>query len=220
MSADDTSAEGPDDPEFLVGHRGADIWILMEPSDEISAGSKLVLVLMWWHSLPHQSHAKAWKTPDYISLANLSRWSGQDLCVVERCIRDLTNSGWIRWDRDGWMLAWRTPFSISEDSGFVYAIEFTNGTVKIGKTSSPKRRFLEHDRSAARFGVSAKRRWCTIRHDGYDTTEREVLRLVSCSFACLTGREYFHASGAFDLAVRTTDRLVYGVPMASTGGTP
>lgn len=90
--------------------------------------------------------------------------------------------------------------------GHLYVVEFSTGTVKVGKTRRPDKRIGEHEREAAAFGGRISDRWVSAAHDGYDTAEDALI-----DACCLEGkqikREYF-AGLPFDRAVELAQAAV------------
>jgi hypothetical protein len=94
--------------------------------------------------------------------------------------------------------------------GELYVIAFSNGIVKVGRSDDFCRRFHEHRRDAARFGLAIADWW---RSDPLDRTEHRERRLIArmseVGIRTAAGREYF--SGVpFSVAVALAERLVCG----------
>jgi hypothetical protein len=82
-----------------------------------------------------------------------------------------------------------------EFGGCVYALKFSDGTVKVGKSRHLKQRFDHHLQVMGWKGAQLVDFWFSRHHDYYSVTERlaikaaESLMTPECS---KTGFEYFH----------------------------
>ncbi len=75
--------------------------------------------------------------------------------------------------------------------GYIYAIQFSTGVTKVGRTSDPWTRYDQHRSAAETFGVSITRHWVSPLHNRFERTER---RLVETALELSTGQirtEYF-----------------------------
>lgn len=99
--------------------------------------------------------------------------------------------------------------------GHLYVVEFSTGTVKVGKTKRPDKRIGEHEREAAAFGGRIADRWVSPAHDGYDANE--VTLIAECAReGKQIKREYF--SGLpFARAVELAEVAVAGVASSGKG---
>lgn len=68
--------------------------------------------------------------------------------------------------------------SHKDRGGYVYVVEFGDGTVKPGMTRNPRRRMEQHVDSASKFGVALERFWISPAHDDYWKNERLILDSV------------------------------------------
>ena len=184
-------------------HTKAAYWILRLPerrSDLLDAGCKVVLQAHWNCVDPDverdASGSECWPTAEAIAHAIGSTESA----VVDRR-RKLIAAGWMRRDGAGWALAWQRPLAVLREIGCVYALEFSSGTVKVGKTKNADRRLAEHEAAAACFGLSILRRWVSVEHEGCDQTERMMIETLRESQTSLNGGEFF--DGGFDEAVES-----------------
>lgn len=75
--------------------------------------------------------------------------------------------------------------------GYVYVIEFDNGTIKVGCTSNPQSRVSAHVRSAASFGIVLTRQWVSPLHEGHQETEKQLISLAEQFGSVSGGTEYF-----------------------------
>ncbi|HWB36857.1 MAG TPA: hypothetical protein VHA75_12605 [Rugosimonospora sp.] len=84
--------------------------------------------------------------------------------------------------------------------GYLYAIEFTDGMVKVGTTSEPIKRIGSHARMGSRFGVGVGRVWISPPHADNFKTEAELVFVASRLASGVRHREYFTGC-QFDLLV-------------------
>lgn len=70
------------------------------------------------------------------------------------------------------------PATTDGTSGYVYVLAFSNGTVKVGKTSTPGTRITVHVYNSSRFGIELTGWWLTPAHRGFEFTERAVIALA------------------------------------------
>lgn len=83
--------------------------------------------------------------------------------------------------------------------GYLYVIEFTTGTVKVGQTEDPRQRLNSHFSDAAAFGVGINAYWISPSHRNFK--ENEALLIEACrKVSTRSRREYFHEIG-YDAAV-------------------
>lgn len=64
-----------------------------------------------------------------------------------------------------------TPHS---HDGYIYVIEFSDKTVKIGRTQSMERRGAQHDGDAQKFGLTIVRTWSSPAHRKYKSNENAL----------------------------------------------
>jgi DNA-binding XRE family transcriptional regulator len=86
--------------------------------------------------------------------------------------------------------------------GYVYVIAFSNGTVKVGKTTEPATRFASHANTAASFDIHITGWWLTDEHSSYSRTEQAAIAAADAllvSPATKTRREYFHGLDVNDV---------------------
>lgn len=90
----------------------------------------------------------------------------------------------------------------SAGQGYIYAVGFTTGTVKVGHTEDPKQRLGTHQNEALAYGVGITGYWISPPHFNYKTNEDELIKLCR-AVSRRSRREYFHEIGltkAIDLA--------------------
>ncbi len=78
-----------------------------------------------------------------------------------------------------------------QNVGHCYAIEFDNGTVKIGKTINPSARFNAHRTSAKKFGVSVVKAIISMSIPFHDEMEEKLLSDASSICTITNSKEYF-----------------------------
>lgn len=67
----------------------------------------------------------------------------------------------------------------AKDGGYVYALAFANGFVKVGKSVNPASRVAVHAHNAGRFGIEMTDWWVSSSHDGYEDTERTLIAIAA-----------------------------------------
>lgn len=177
------------------------VWVWLGPlsckrNDPISAGDKLLLSVMWWRAPVAEHNAFV-----QVSRNELATATGSSVDKAKDQLRRLAEAGWIRRTDGGWLLAWRNPFPPAAPMvGHVYAVEFSNGTVKVGRSGDPERRLSEHAAAAGRFGLTITRRWRSGEFAGCDAVERLMLERLRSTWPPMSaGVEYF--TGGFEAAV-------------------
>lgn len=91
---------------------------------------------------------------------------------------------------------------------YVYVIEFTSGTVKVGQTRDARKRVGEHTRAARAHGHTAARTWVSIPHVGFAANEASLIAFCEERWTVAAGREAFE-SGDFDSVVEYAQGLPY-----------
>jgi hypothetical protein len=92
--------------------------------------------------------------------------------------------------------------------GYVYAIQFDNGTVKVGATSNPRARVSSHEAQAEGFGIAISDRWLSPLHDAIYETEKRLIALAAGLGGRVIRREFF-AGIDFDALVSQASRLSF-----------
>ena len=77
------------------------------------------------------------------------------------------------------------------DRGYVYVVEFTSGVVKVGKAANAKARIATHAAYARIHGGDVRRSWVSVKHRGYDDTERSLIAMCRQLGVQAFGKEYF-----------------------------
>ncbi len=77
------------------------------------------------------------------------------------------------------------------DDGYVYAVEFSSGVVKVGKTTDPGSRLANHAKYAEIHGGAIRESWTSELHNGYTKTERQLIEFCQQRGAKVFGKEYF-----------------------------
>lgn len=94
--------------------------------------------------------------------------------------------------------------------GNLYVVEFSTGTVKVGRSRTPDQRIENHAGEARKFGVWITRRWVSTAHRSHFASERALIRACAAKGSLITGREYFRID--FDEAVRLAERAIERTP--------
>lgn len=84
--------------------------------------------------------------------------------------------------------------------GFIYVVEFSDSTIKVGRALDLSRRLSAHRSDARRFGLNITRWWGSDIHRGYDDTESALIKFSEANGNVQGGREYF-TDLDFDTAV-------------------
>jgi predicted GIY-YIG superfamily endonuclease len=91
---------------------------------------------------------------------------------------------------------------------YVYVIEFTSGTVKVGQTRDARRRIGEHSKAAQAHGHTAARTWVSVPHTGYSANESALIAFCEERWTTAVGREAFEAAD-FNAVVEYAQGLPY-----------
>lgn len=83
------------------------------------------------------------------------------------------------------------PDCVSRDAGFCYLIEFSDGTLKAGKTIDLLVRYRQHQSDAKREGKQVIQIAHSKQHESYELTERRMIDLLS-SIGNRVKDEYFY----------------------------
>jgi hypothetical protein len=75
--------------------------------------------------------------------------------------------------------------------GYLYAVQFKGGLVKVGRTANPAFRIREHEDNAELFGVPRTRVWLSPLHDNPKVTEKALIALASGLSSGSRRHEYF-----------------------------
>ncbi len=82
-----------------------------------------------------------------------------------------------------------------QTGGYIYVIEFTGGTVKVGRTKDAAQRLAQHARAADVHGAAVARHWFSERHMEFAANEKRLISFCMKHFGePATGAESF--SGA------------------------
>jgi hypothetical protein len=176
-------------------------------------GDKIALMGLW-----------SFADPDVLSDAvvtttrrAVARVTGAHVDTIKEAMRRLSVAGWIRRRRGSLELAWMTTFTARPDwlapvvsLGRVYAIEFCNGTVKVGMSEiDADARIQQHTAAARCFGVSVVRQWISAMHASPHAVEASMIGVLVERHASRNGGEFF--DGGFDLAVSTAVASIGGI---------
>lgn len=170
----------------------------------LSAVAKLAFFAIWQESI---QESRRFAAVPYVE--DVADAAGIDLEDAVRGLTELANAGWIRPVGGFFELADTHPFEENSEHGVVYAVEFSDGTVKVGKTQSPNRRLREHASAASRFGIAIVRSWVSIRHSEFCASEKAVLASISAKYPPRSGAEFFAEPCAYDDAVAAAEALLF-----------
>lgn len=75
---------------------------------------------------------------------------------------------------------------------YVYVLEFTSGTVKVGQTRNPVNRFKEHAKAAEAHGHAIVRSWASEPHVEFGENETALISFCAARWTVASGREAFN----------------------------
>jgi hypothetical protein len=78
-----------------------------------------------------------------------------------------------------------------DPDGYIYAIEFSMGVVKVGCTNNPWARVWQHGQAVAHFGGTITRAWFSAAHRDWRGNERTLLETAAETGDRVNGSEYF-----------------------------
>lgn len=93
-------------------------------------------------------------------------------------------------------------------SGYVYVIEYSDGTVKVGTTTNPANRVRAHIGDAHKFGLKVKRGWISVCHKTPTGNEAKLIRHAEGQASDIRRREYFEGIDVLAL-MKFADGLDY-----------
>jgi hypothetical protein len=85
-------------------------------------------------------------------------------------------------------------------AGYVYALGFSNGSVKVGRSKNGQRRLGDHKSTARKFGLTVTDEWLSPAHIEWERNEEALKAIAAGLGGIVAGREYF--SGIEFAAVR------------------
>lgn len=91
--------------------------------------------------------------------------------------------------------------------GFIYALEFSTGVVKIGSSQLPAARIDNHRAAAARFGIQITRGWLSSPLSVFQGVERRLIKDALAAGYSVAAREWFQDL-PFEIAVEQAELLV------------
>lgn len=91
--------------------------------------------------------------------------------------------------------------------GYVYAVEFSTGIIKVGRTNRPRVRVADHLRDAQKFGGSIEQLWLSVEHVNYIDNERSLIQNLGRAHS---GYEYYSGLD-FNAVVEQAEALSFGV---------
>lgn len=83
------------------------------------------------------------------------------------------------------------PATCPSDEGFVYVIEFSFGTIKVGQTRNARMRMRQHFKDALKFGGGIRNMWVSDSHPEWGENELALIRACAAATDAVGGVEYF-----------------------------
>lgn len=97
------------------------------------------------------------------------------------------------------------------NAGYVYVIEFDNGTVKVGQSKAISSRLRMHKQNARGFGLKMTRHWVSPRHCGWLENE-EVLKRIARELGGEATTPEFFTGVSFDALTERSRALSFKSP--------
>lgn len=188
----------------------------------VKVGAAILFAVLVGVSASIQEHCW-WAAAVYVLILVLSTyavWTMIKLCYVAeyRLGRDEGSADALRDAQERHLAATRPvefdiqPEEVPPGHGYLYAIKFSTGTVKVGQTRDLFRRMGEHLRDSAAYGVAIVDYWHSEPHPNYLDNEADLIH--GCrALGNRAKREYFHGTD-FD-AVVTIAAELSRVPVTS-----
>jgi hypothetical protein len=76
-------------------------------------------------------------------------------------------------------------------AGYIYAVQFASGVVKVGQTRRPKIRLADHAKAAQAHGQSVYETLISPPHTNYRSNEQGLIAFCAARWHLIAGREYF-----------------------------
>jgi hypothetical protein len=93
--------------------------------------------------------------------------------------------------------------------GYVYAIEFSSGTVKVGLSKDWAKRLARHTKDAAVHGITILRSWASPAHVGWAANEQELIKFCVANFGSATSGEEYFAGADYDAVRAFAETLTF-----------
>jgi hypothetical protein len=107
-----------------------------------------------------------------------------------------------------------------DPDGYIYAVEFSLGIVKVGRTNNPRARLYQHEKTVCCFGGSVTRAWFSSAHRNWRENERILLEHAGRLGERLAETEYFRGCD-FDAVLEGLDWLSFAeTPAPQRGSAP
>ena len=97
------------------------------------------------------------------------------------------------------------PVTPSENAGCIYVIEFSNGTVKVGRSSTPDTRLATHRSQGRKFGADITDQWVSPRHAEWHANEAKLISIAKELGGTPAAAEYFTGVAFADITERARD---------------
>lgn len=75
--------------------------------------------------------------------------------------------------------------------GYIYVVEFNNGSLKVGRTANPRARLAHHRDHAKSFGIVCLKGWISPLHEEQVSNERDLISLMNRRGGRARRREFF-----------------------------
>lgn len=107
--------------------------------------------------------------------------------------------------------------STSDDGSYVYVLEFSNGTVKVGYTKNPRQRLTGLVKESARYGQTMTRHWVSVPHWNAWENEKVLIEFCASRFSEVidSGSGEYFAEGDFDDVINFSNTLNFRVLSSS-----
>lgn len=93
-------------------------------------------------------------------------------------------------------------------TGYLYAVRFSSGSIKVGQTVEPRHRLHRHSRYARAFGVRVVDAWVSVPHTDYIANETVLLAHLGSVASGRRHRREFFQGADFDQVVAHAEQLV------------
>jgi hypothetical protein len=111
---------------------------------------------------------------------------------------------------------WRPVPRDAENGGYLYAVAFDNGVVKVGRTLNPRGRLTNHRSGGRVFGAELTDWWVSPRHDCWEANEGTLIELAHQLGGIPTGGAEYFTGIDYDQLVEKAQALNFSAPAAVT----
>lgn len=104
---------------------------------------------------------------------------------------------------------------LRENVGCIYVIEFSTGTIKVGRSGTPDTRLAAHRSDGRKYGAAIKDHWVSQPHAEWQQNEMRLIGIAKeLGGTIAAGAEYFTGLAFADIAARAQD-----LPFTPSGAT-